>query len=115
MVEPVGANRASVGILYNSKERRIEMGCYDTVAVPCPTCGKKYYAQSKGGDCRLDTYDIKDAPPDVMSDINRHAPFQCDFCDTLFQVDTKFVVYYTVKAIEGTTDEEEDEDNRRIT
>lgn len=67
------------------------MGLYDTVRIPCPECGELYDAQSKGGPCHLDTFDMDDAPADVMMDVNRHAPYTCS-CGTRFEVHTKFVV-----------------------
>lgn len=62
------------------------MGMFDTVFVPCPKCGLYYPAQSKGGDCMLDTYELDDAPNDVLSDVNRHAPFKCEQCGSEFEV-----------------------------
>jgi predicted RNA-binding Zn-ribbon protein involved in translation (DUF1610 family) len=56
------------------------MGCYDTVLVPCPQCGEAYEAQSKGGECLLGLYTPDTAPPEVIHDLNRHAPFTCDAC-----------------------------------
>lgn len=65
------------------------MGLFDTVIVPCPDCGKPYEAQSKGGSCSLFTYELEDAPEDVLSDINRHAPFCCRGCGAVFKVKVK--------------------------
>lgn len=62
------------------------MGCYDTVIIPCPNCGEPYAAQSKGGKCFLDNYSLDNAPQDVLADVNRHAPFTCDQCETIFEV-----------------------------
>ena len=62
------------------------MGCPDTVEVPCPECGAISYFQSKGGlSCSLN-YVLKDAPSDVMSNVNRHSPYKCD-CGVWFAVD----------------------------
>jgi len=62
------------------------MGVYDTVVIPCPDCGELYYAQSKGSNnCSLRMFDLHNAPNDVMSDVNRHAPFKCE-CGTTFDV-----------------------------
>jgi len=64
------------------------MGVYDTVIVPCPQCGELYYAQSKGSyECALRMFDLFNAPKDVMSDVNRHAPFECEDCGTIFDVE----------------------------
>lgn len=61
------------------------MGMFDTVIIPCPSCGEGYEAQSKGGECDLEVYTFDDCPDDVMSDINRHAPFHCE-CGATFRV-----------------------------
>jgi hypothetical protein len=62
------------------------MGCYETVYVPCPSCGEPYPAQSKSGPCQMDTYDLHEAPPEVLQDVNRHAPFECEKCGEVFAV-----------------------------
>ena len=62
------------------------MGTPDTVLVPCPKCGTKSGFQSKGGECTLTTYELHEAPADVLSDVNRHAPNTCVRCGTTFQV-----------------------------
>jgi len=53
------------------------MGMFDTVLVKCPKCGGLNAFQSKGGECLLLTYTLDNAPPDVLSDINRHSPYTC--------------------------------------
>jgi len=68
-------------------KKEIDMGIYDTVVIPCPECGELYYAQSKGSyECSLRHFDLWNAPSDVMSDVNRHAPFECE-CGTIFDVE----------------------------
>lgn len=62
------------------------MGMFDTVMVPCPECGETSEFQSKGGDCILAVYDLHACPPDVMGDVNRHAPNTCEKCGTVFAV-----------------------------
>lgn len=62
------------------------MGCFDSVMVPCPKCGTECEFQSKGGECILKTYTMAEAPPDVMEDVNRHAPYMCGQCNTYFEV-----------------------------
>ena len=64
------------------------MGMFDSVRVPCPKCGAVWFAQSKGGDCILRTYDLADAPVDVLSDVNRH-PMTCEECGEGFRVEVK--------------------------
>jgi uncharacterized Zn finger protein len=65
------------------------MGCYDTVLVPCPKCGKVDFFQTKGGECLLREFKLEDAPQDVLSDVNRHAPYTCADCGTVFHVEEK--------------------------
>jgi len=62
------------------------MGCFDEVRIACPQCGTITYAQSKGGSCSMSRYDLKDCPEDVLTDVNRHAPFMCKSCGTMFEV-----------------------------
>ena len=63
------------------------MGVYDSVMVSCPRCGQENEFQSKYGRCRLYVFKLKDAPDDVMKDVNRHAPCECGKCGCFYQVD----------------------------
>ena len=63
------------------------MGMYDTVIVPCPGCAKEAGFQSKSGECELQTFDLKDCPVNILADVNRHSPYNCD-CGAVFEVDT---------------------------
>ena len=63
------------------------MGCYDSILLPCPKCGELYEAQSKSGDCLFRIFDFSDTPADVMQNVNRHAPFTCFSCGTIFKVE----------------------------
>lgn len=69
------------------------MGMYDTVTVNCPKCGEEHDCQSKSGDCLLRHYTLENCPDDVLENINRHAPNECD-CGTSFEVNinTKEIV-----------------------
>lgn len=82
------------------------MGLFDTVMVPCPKCGEEYPAQSKGSpEPYMRVYKFADAPSDVLSDVNRHAPWRCEKCRTVFiaSVIIPPVVVRTVVALpEGT-------------
>jgi predicted RNA-binding Zn-ribbon protein involved in translation (DUF1610 family) len=61
------------------------MGTPDSIKVPCPNCGKIEYFQSKGGEKLMANYTLKNAPKDVLSNINRHSPYKCK-CGTWFYV-----------------------------
>lgn len=66
------------------------MGAFDSVLVPCPECGQEQWFQSKGADypqCR--EFTLEECPADVMSDINRHAPYRCSGCETYYSVKFK--------------------------
>jgi hypothetical protein len=65
------------------------MGMYDSVMVPCPNCGERVEFQSKSGDCLLNVYDLETCPSDVLGDVNRHSPYDCPKCSTVFKVDLK--------------------------
>lgn len=67
------------------------MGMFDTVMVPCPGCGTENEFQSKGGRCILATYSLENAPDDVLSDVNRHAPTTCSSCGRSYRVHLKIV------------------------
>ena len=60
------------------------MGMFDTVMVPCPTCGERAEFQSKSGTCTLETFLLEEAPDDVLFDVNRHGPHTCGKCGALF-------------------------------
>lgn len=63
------------------------MGCYDTIYFNCPDCGEGMEAQSKSGDCCLETYHHKEVPIAVAEDANRHAPFTCYNCGEHWKFD----------------------------
>lgn len=65
------------------------MGMFDSVMVPCPKCHTKAEFQSKSGDCTLAVYELQEAPPEVLGDVNRHAPATCGNCGTVFAVAVK--------------------------
>jgi predicted RNA-binding Zn-ribbon protein involved in translation (DUF1610 family) len=59
---------------------------FDTVMVPCPTCGTKSEFQSKSGACILAVYELNQCPFEVLSGVTRHAPNTCEKCGTVFEV-----------------------------
>lgn len=66
------------------------MACYDVVKVQCPSCDRWLDFQSKGGECKMEVYTLRDAPNDVLSDVNRHAPINCK-CGKLVVVQLQVV------------------------
>jgi hypothetical protein len=62
------------------------MGMYDTIMVPCPKCAERTEFQTKSGECLLHTWNLEDAPADALGDVNRHAPYTCEKCGTIFFV-----------------------------
>lgn len=83
------------------------MGCFDTIHVPCPKCQYPYAAQSKSGKCDFITYEIA---VDVLSDVNRHAPFTCVKCEALFKVHL-VIIATPVLILIGENHAEKDEDD----
>lgn len=69
------------------------MGCYDIVMVPCPNCKELSDFQSKGGDCTMSEYTLKNAPADVLMDVNRHSPYTCSKCGTKYRVEVEVRVH----------------------
>jgi len=55
--------------------------------VPCPSCGREEGFQTKSGPCTLEVYPLDTTPADVLRDVNRHAPAQCEQCKTWFHVE----------------------------
>lgn len=53
------------------------MGCFAQIRFCCPSCGKEIYAQSKSGDCCMQTYEIGEVPLSAAYDAHLHAPFNC--------------------------------------
>jgi endogenous inhibitor of DNA gyrase (YacG/DUF329 family) len=65
------------------------MGLFDSVMVPCPDCGFISEFQSKSSyERRCRVFALKDAPEDVLLDVNRYAPLKCD-CGAFFYVNEK--------------------------
>ena len=65
------------------------MGCYDTILISCPNCGEEEGAQSKSGECRMQTMSLQeavDSDDDCIWDVNRHAPHKCFGCGCTFEV-----------------------------
>lgn len=63
------------------------MGCFDSVAIPCPKCKEIHWAQSKSGLCLMYDYELETCPEDILWDVNRHAPFKCEYCGAKFKVE----------------------------
>jgi len=83
------------------------MGMFDTVMVPCPSCGEVCAAQSKGGECMLANYELDEAPANVLMDVNRHGPFKCEKCGEIFRVEV--TVTATAKTLPVRDEDSEDE------
>lgn len=64
------------------------MGMFDMIIANCPECGEPSEFQTKSGPCVLATYNLSDAPEDVLADANRHSPNQCEKCGCYFKIDT---------------------------
>ena len=55
------------------------MGLYDEVDIACPKCSRINYMQSKAGDCDLKTYNIRNAPPEILTSLAKNT-FVCYEC-----------------------------------
>lgn len=56
-----------------------DMGMFDSVMVPCPTCKKPVEFQSKAGACCCDVFDLATAPHEILTDI-LNSPEYCREC-----------------------------------
>jgi transcription elongation factor Elf1 len=63
------------------------MGKYDSVWIMCPKCNHENEFQSKSGDCDLTHYSIENAPDNVLININRHSPIECDECGCKYKLE----------------------------
>lgn len=70
------------------------MGMFDSVYVDCPKCGTDIEFQSKAGDCILGTYNLNNAPQEILEDIEGDVE-ECHKCGEtvkiLFEASTKAV------------------------
>jgi len=70
------------------------MGCFDTLLIPCPSCGKVRHEQSKAGSCILVDYSIDEAPANILADLSGTV-FICKRCAANFKI--QFPVRATVE------------------
>lgn len=84
------------------------MGCFDTIRVPCPSCGKRHDCQSKSGPCNLRTYNLENAPQDVLFDVNRHGPYTCEGCGRVFTVRLQTIATPMIVPLREEEEDEED-------
>lgn len=69
------------------------MGCYDTVNVFCPGCGRSHDFQSKGGACQLKEYTLSDAPARIKADLDGDER-TCE-CGMTFTIQTQAIAVAT--------------------
>ncbi len=65
------------------------MSSFDEIIISCPDCSKTKIVQSKGGNCLGEIYTLDNAPFNILSDVNRHAPFKCDVCGCIYIIHLK--------------------------
>ena len=75
------------------------MGMFDSIMVPCPTCGERSEFQTKSGPCLLAVWNLEDAPQEALAGVNSHAPNTCEKCGT------DYGVHLTLTATPCTTDQ----------
>ncbi len=64
------------------------MGMFDSVMVPCPSCGTVNEFQSKGGVCGLREYTLETAPVDVLGGMTYYTE-QCKNCGAEYRIQVK--------------------------
>jgi phage FluMu protein Com len=55
---------------HKSGQGKQVMGMYDSVRVPCPDCKEVIEFQSKAGECSLADYELHNAPPAILGDLD---------------------------------------------
>lgn len=83
----------------DSEKGEPDMGCYDTIIFTCPNCGNDIAAQSKGGECLLETYSANAVPADVAGNANRH-PIICRKCNTRYVADIPTVSLQLTRVVD---------------
>jgi hypothetical protein len=61
------------------------MGCFNTINIDCPNCGKTHHFQSKSGSCELQTWSISAMPPEDISGIVGDTVV-CSVCHVIYGV-----------------------------
>lgn len=74
------------------------MGCFNTVLIDCPHCGKEIEEQSKGGSCLMKSNKLESANvADVMAVSN--SPIECYHCEGKLIVKSKITVVTSVEKL----------------
>ena len=63
------------------------MGMFDSIIFYCPDCAEEIEAQTKSGDGLLRRYLHTLVPYEAAIDCNRHAPFECPVCCSVWMFD----------------------------
>jgi hypothetical protein len=74
------------------------MGMFDTVIIECPGCSAIVNCQTKSGGCCLDTYELDNAPMEVMAGLLGHNTYY--ECGATFNVSITTRPTYKVTLIE---------------
>ena len=70
------------------------------IAVPCPKCQtKNWFLVESAGDSSGESYDISNAPMDVLEGINKNGPVTCGQCQTEYAV--KLTLEMTITSTEA--------------
>ena len=81
-------NLLLTGIFTLEALNKENMGTPDSVSGKCPRCRRKVFFQTKSGPNTLSVFPLETAPEDVMRDVNRHSPIQCECGARLVVVDS---------------------------
>ncbi len=74
------------------------MGCYDSLYIKCPNCGKELEFQSKSGASAMFNYKKSNLPPEVAVGING-VIVECQFCRNNFKLKCNIPKKVQVKLI----------------
>jgi hypothetical protein len=75
------------------------MGCFNSVKIACPKCGKVNELQSKAGSCEMEVFDPRLVPPAEAVDLDG-TTCDCSHCDCSFTVVAALPQYVHLVAVE---------------
>lgn len=61
------------------------MGMFDVLSACCPECLEQIQVQSKAGPCSLSHFDLANAPPEILLDLQGKT-LECSSCKSSFEL-----------------------------
>ena len=85
----------------------VREGTFDTVMVPCPSCGITVDFDTQKGPCNMERYMVTDAPPAIAGALHARTE-TCKRCGTIISLHVAYIIHIkTDKLPEDDTDEDD--------